>query len=49
MKKIKQKFIVFILCLKTIGRYRLSLTDTDTTSLYHKNRPILILRKNRHS
>ena len=40
----EQKFFLFILCLKSIGRYRLYLTDTDTTTRYHKNRPIPILK-----
>ena len=37
----KQKFFIFNLCSKSIGRYQLYLTDTNTTTRYHKNRPIL--------
>ena len=36
MKKYNKKFL-YLLCLISIGRYRLYLTDTDTTTRYHKN------------
>ena len=41
------KIFIFILCFKSIGRYWLYLTNTDTTTQYHKNRlipPILMLK-----
>ena len=37
----EQKFFIFILCLESIDRYWLDLIDTDATSRYHKNRPLL--------
>ena len=39
-EKIYQKNFIFILCLIRIDRYRLYLTNTGTTTRYHKNRPI---------
>ena len=33
----EQKFFICILCLKRIGRYRLYLTDTDTTTDFYSD------------
>ena len=36
----KKYFFTICVALEGIGRYQLEITDTDTTTRYHKNRPI---------